>query len=685
MGGGAEPLHKVLRLLLFVLTLMPLTAKAQINTDKVIMVGRNALYYEDYVLSIQYFNQVISSKPWLYEAYFYRGLAKYYLDDYQGGEDDCTAAIDRDPFVSNIYQVRGLCRINLGKYGLAAEDYREALKYDPENQGLWQNLSLCLMEDKRYDEANEEIDHLTTRWPKFAKGYAIKAQVAFLQKDTLRGTALLDTALVIDPYDGEGWSSRAMLSLQKEQYKEGEQQLDKAIHLMPKVSGNYINRALARYNQKNLRGAMADYDMALDLDPNNYLGHFNRALLRAQVGDDNRAIVDFNFVLKQEPDNMIALFNRALLLDKTGDYRGAIRDITRVIKSFPNFWTGYMYRARIRRKIGDTRGAEFDEFKVLKAEMEKRYGGKSNTANRHVRRKSDQDIDNYNQLVVADKPEEEHRYASDYRGRVQDRTVSADLEPLYTLSYYDHKTGVQYYVAYHKTVDELNRKNVLGKRLLIARDGLTLDSLEAQARFASIRKYSQHLNQKPQDAMAHFGRALDYYLVQDFENAILDLNKVVELQPSSTLAYFLRAVVKMKQLEVQRSEATEAKAGNKADAKLKGTTDESVAYGPVLDDLKKVITLSPDFTYAYYDEGEVYSRMHDFGRAIDAYTQAIRLDSHLPEAYYNRGITSVLHGDKEKGLLDLSKAGELGMYKAYSLMRQYGGEAKTDQKSKSRK
>ena len=34
------------------------TAVAQINTDRMMDIGRNALYFEDYVLSIQYFNQV---------------------------------------------------------------------------------------------------------------------------------------------------------------------------------------------------------------------------------------------------------------------------------------------------------------------------------------------------------------------------------------------------------------------------------------------------------------------------------------------------------------------------------------------------------------------------------------------------------------------------------------------------
>ena len=69
--------------------LLPTLLCAQINTERVMTIARNALYFEDYVLSIQYFNQVINAKPYLYEPYFFRGLAKINLDDFQGAEVEC--------------------------------------------------------------------------------------------------------------------------------------------------------------------------------------------------------------------------------------------------------------------------------------------------------------------------------------------------------------------------------------------------------------------------------------------------------------------------------------------------------------------------------------------------------------------------------------------------------------------
>ena len=102
--------------ILLVAISLSITISAQFRTDRLIDIGRSALYYEDYVLSIQYFNQVINVKPYLYEPWFYRAVAKYYLDDYVGAEKDCSEAISLNPYITDIYELRGLCNIRQHKF-----------------------------------------------------------------------------------------------------------------------------------------------------------------------------------------------------------------------------------------------------------------------------------------------------------------------------------------------------------------------------------------------------------------------------------------------------------------------------------------------------------------------------------------------------------------------------------------
>ena len=59
----------------------------------------------------------------------------------------------------------------------------------------------------------------------------------------------------------------------------------------------------------------------------------------------------------------------------------------------------------------------------------------------------------------------------------------------------------------------------------------------------------------------------------------------------------------------------------------------------------------------------------DFEHAIRDYTRAIELDANLAEAYYNRGLAYLANKRQEEAIRDLSKAGELGLYQAYSIIK----------------
>ena len=461
---------------------------------------------------------------------------------------------------------------------------------------------------KDYDRALNEIDTIIGKWSRFAPAYNMRAEVYLNKKDTTEALKALDKSVEIDPYDGGTWQALSVISLSRKQWKDAEKYLDKAIHLQPKRADHYINRALARFNQNNLRGTMADYDTALDLDPNNFLGHYNRGLLRAQVGDDNRAILDFDFVLKLEPDNIMALFNRALLLDNTGDLRGAIRDYSRVIKEFPNFWFGLESRAKCYRRLGMTKEAENDEFRVFKAQLYKSLYGKQPRLNKkQLRKRSDIDLDKYNQLVTADENEMKQEYKNDYRGRVQNRQPDMAFMPMYDLSFDNVRSDVESYMPYDKDVDAFNHKTSGKQQLHIVCRPMIIDEPEVLS------------------------------LLEDIDSA-------------SVLVIWHRAAYRMKENDQKR---------------------DNIVTRSVIADLDKAISLAPSNPYLYYNRGNAYAAGSDFDKAIDDYNRAVELDPKMAEAYYNRGLAKLKLKKTKEAIVDLGKAGEGGLYKAYSVIKKY--------------
>lgn len=659
-------------IMLQVLLSAAIICNAQLNTARVMEIGRNALYFEDYVLSIQYFNQVIDAKPFLHEPYFFRALAKFNLEDYSGAEQDLNAAIEKNPYILRCYQLRGLCRAHQDSLLLAEQDLRSALRFNPQNAEVWQNLGAVAMQQQDWEKAANVLDSLLLFSPRNSRAYLMRTQVALNAKDTVMAQRMVEKAVMYDKYSSEVYGARAVVSSVVGNYESAEEDLDKAIDLMSNNSGNYVNRALVRYYRNNLRGAMEDYDMALYIEPGSFVAHYNRGILRMEVGDDNRAIEDFDWVLDIDPDNTLARFNRALLKDKVGDPEGAVSDYSKVLESYPNFEYAYQCRAAARRKIGDVRGAEADEEWLRKRQLDIYFNGSRSANEEYVadndktRKRSDDNVRNYNKMISSDISDDK-QYTTEYRGRVQNRNVYVELEPIFVLTYYKAGSELGGKGHYFKPLEELNESKP-GMPLLLTNDERALSESEVARHFNDIDSVSSTLAATPADVQSRLERALDYYLVQDLGESMRDLDAAIVLLPDSWVLHFVRAAVRYRLLETEQVNEEKAALGL-----LSKYSDglPSLDFRLVKEDLDRVVELVPHFAHAYFNRANTLAKLSDFKAAIVDYTAAIERDDRFAEAYFNRGLARVYTGNTEEGLADLSKAGELGLFQAYSLIKRF--------------
>ena len=214
----------------------------------------------------------------------------------------------------------------------------------------------------------------------------------------------------------------------------------------------------------------------------------------------------------------------------------------------------------------------------------------------------------------------------------------------------------------------MNSNHTYPENLLITNDESALTEEQSNKHFASIDEQTSAIVENPDNVHKRFARALDFYLVQDLENALADLNEAIKNEPRFFLSYFNRSVVRYKQLEYKKV-AKEYNDGNaKDDKKSMVRTGE---YELVKRDLDKTIELAPDFVYAYYNRGNILASLKDYRAAIVDYNRALELDPSLAEAYYNRGLTHIYLGNNRQGVEDLSKAGELGLYSAYNIIKRF--------------
>jgi tetratricopeptide (TPR) repeat protein len=709
-------LNKICLIWVLAVVGMVVPAQGQINTNRVMATGKNALYFEDYVLAIQYFNQVIRAKPYLAEPYLYRALAKLSLDDYKGAESDFTLCTERNPFLVYAYQYRGAARQSQGNFEGAIADYDKGLEFRPEDRNMLLNKSIAYMQSKKYEEALASLSILLRYQPKFLYAYLTRGAVHIEKGDTVQALNDYNQAISIDKHAAPAYAQRAMLYLQKEDYALAVKDFDQAIHLETKQPGYHINRGLARYYLNDLRGAMADYDMVIRMDANNRIARFNRGLLRSQVGDVFGAVEDFNKVVEQEPDNYMAIYNRAILNEEAQQYPEAVADLDRVAAEYPNFVPAYYFRSEIKRKMGDIRGADTDYWYAYNLEQDlrkQRDAGKIVTGKGtyeaseadetgeeggKTRENSDKDIAKFNRLVVYDKEEEmQSKYRNEIRGRVQDRQVKVDLEPQFVLTYYENMQALDNTTfRSDRMIADYNRLQRLPLQLRIVNHEAALTDGQAAYHFQSIDDHSLTLDRNAEAADAYFGRALDFMVLQDLSESLDDYGHTIELNPDFAPAYFNRAVVRYKLMEISDYREDNSGAGLSYNLETtrgkpslltppggvyRGPTAKenpqqemsnvkrSFEYNLILRDYETVIQLNPDFVYAWFNRANIRCLQKEYRAAIADYNEAIRRNPDFAEAWFNRGLTRLYLGDTSLGIEDLSKAGELGLVDAYSIIK----------------
>jgi tetratricopeptide (TPR) repeat protein len=689
----------LLVLVLGLLSLYPI--QAQINTDHMMTIGRNALYFEDYVLSIQYFNQVIKSKPYLAEPYFFRAVAKLYLEDFSGAEDDCSKALGLNGFMVKAYICRSYARMKLKAFDSAISDCDKGLEFDTQNRSLLYHKGFALVAAKRYIEAEVCLNEMIRRYPTEVDAYMAKGQMNVERGDTLAAIEDFSRTIAVDKYYAPGWGARGWVSLMKDRFSNALADLNEAIRLTPDDPTYYMNRALARYNLNDIRGTMEDFDRSISLDPNSKLSYLNRAIMRTTVGDLNRALEDYDKVLFLDPEDYQAIFNRGLVRKDVGNYKEAIADFTTIITKYPKFTPAYYQRSDVKKRMGDAKGGDKDYFAAWnieeKAKADKISGKKTKkTATDADSTQESFDINKYKRMIAGVSLDtEKDKYQNPMRGRVQDNTTEIELEPLYCLTYYEKSRPgpVRRILDFSKYLIQLSNsgtKELL--KILISNDEQALTTDQADYHFASLDEYSRLISISPDDASLFFARGLDFALVQDLNNAMQDLNRTLALNDKMVLGYFERAILRYRKMNVDyANKVTEEEASvpsaNTLSNKQRTTNLETStktgsftigekAFGTdfelVIRDLDKVILIDPNFIYAYYNRGNIRCLQRDYRNALIDYTNALEINPEFADAWFNRGITQIYLGDREHGLADLRMAGQLGMYKAYNIIKRLG-------------
>ena len=645
-----------------------LSAWAQYDKDVFMFRGRNALSEGHLSEAVSHFNVLAQLDSTDYWTFFYRGIAKYNLGDIRGARADFNTAVRLNPIFTSGYHYRAITSSRFGDYEDALKDLEKAISLRPGSAGLYFTRGVTYFLSQQFEPAVKDFDKYIRQEPRDPSAFLNRGASYLFLGDTLKAVSDYNQAIKIDRFEPEGYIRRGRLLAAQGDYDAAIQDMDKAIELDSTNTLAYFNRAILHSERSHLNEAMADLNTVLRHEPGNALTLYNRSLISAQVGDFPAALSDMDRVININPNNVLAYFNRAGFFLEMGRWEDALADYNKAIELYPDFAKAYMNRAYAELQLGMNRASR-EDYKTGRRKVAeyraKNAAGQAEFAD--TTRK-------YSSLLALDAEFAKHNFDDEM---LQHRDVDINLKPLYKFVLTSEKDRTNYalehryenpllerfYASLPLPVTVTAQGDAIPKPARETLDGVLYGGMEEGPSREFLLALSEIDQKQYNAAQGHYDKAIegegDRYEL--FYKAFYYMNRAV-----------LRAemIDFIASMESNVQTLTMDDKGNTR-ARVREQVISRYDYSEAISDMEQAAAIQPSLPYIQFNLGNLYCLSSQLVNAIECYGKAISLYPYMGDAYFNRGLVLIYLKDKEKGCIDLSRAGELGIGDAYNVISRY--------------
>ena len=603
------------------------------------------------------------------------------------------AAIKRNPFNSKLYIELGLAYWDRNDDPDAFEAFQQAVKVAPASSEAHNWLGVALMKQSDLPRAVAELRKAVALDPKYARAYANLGAALARSGDISEALAVFQKALVLEPNSlpahlnlglalrEKGDMAGALMHLRRVaeaqpgnamvHYELGQTlrqsgdmagavaAFEKSVEINPELREGYYGLGVALKQQsaampkppprpaspaddlfKRAQDAMAKADLsaskalllqALQADEGSADAHNLLGYILGQQGDLASALAHLKRAVQLRPEFSDAHYNFGVALWYSGsqDREKAISELRQSVRLDPAAGASHAFLGMALRENGDLAGARLSLQRAIALLP-------PTTAT-------------YIDLGVV------YLRLGDLDRAIGQ--IEAGLNAPSSIPTPDWDTAIaDLREALNKKQNRADARNLLG--LMLGREGADSSELLAEFREAirlrpdyaeardniglvlaqadddekAIAEFREAIRLRPDyaDAHANLGATL---MPTDVEQAVVELEKAVSLDPSSVKAQF-----------------------NLAEA-----YGSSPSRGPTkqIEQLQKVISIAPTFARAHLSLGKAL--LHD-GKVSDAVTElqeAARLDPQSGEAHYQLGLALARSGKQEEAAAQVQKGREL--------------------------
>lgn len=567
---------------------------------------RNLLEYKEAFVD---FAEAIKIAPGYAYVYHIRGLTYSDLEEYEKAIADLSEAIRLDPGNIYAYCNRGRAYSYIDDYNKAFIDHAKAVQIDPKSEVALRCRGSSYHRIGEYEKALADFDEAIRLNPNYSSAY-LNRGLTFAEMDEFeKAIDDYNRALQLSPSYVWAYNSRGNAYKNLGEYEKAIADFSEAIRLVPKYKWAYVNRGSSYIEMYDFDNAFADFDEAIRLDPNYVSAYINRGNAFAAYGEFDKALTDYARAIQIDSGNSWAYLCRGVTYHNLGEYEKAIADYTEAIRFDPDYAWAYNNRGIVYEGLQQNMFAIQEFSKAIElVGLDSEYAEVYNNRGR-----------------LYDK-------IGEYEKAIADYSYAIRLDPEF-LTYCQNiscYTAVIKHApnaaAYKNRGDYYSEIGDDERALADYIEAFRIDSSMVIQCF-NIQCYTAAISLFPDDAQFYQYRGDLYYLASDREKSLADYIQAIQLDP-----------IMAKQCS------------------------NIWCYAVIAD------IFMPNDVEAFKIRGDAYFQLKDYSRAIEDYSEVVRLDPNNISAFASRGESYYYIKEYSEFVSDFASAMRIARNNSDSLM-----------------
>ena len=361
-------------------------------------------------------------------------------------------------------------------------------------------------------------------------------------------------------------------------------------------------------DENNHKQAEQLFTEAIELNPENTMAWHNRGWAYIEQKKYDKAKADFDKATELEPDSEFSYFGRGRVYTDKKEFRSAIKEYDKVIELNPNYANAWNNRGAAKSWL--------------------------------------------NQMEAA----------------VDDYSKAIELKPNYAKAYENRGKALQALGEDKKAAVDLKRAEKI-YRLYKEGDKIIDEALALEKRGdykAALKLLNQAAEDYPDNQFIFVNRGNIYNNhVRDYERAIADYNKTIEINPKFSWSYLNRGIAygRLKRWEDAIEDYGRAIELDQNYANAYNGRAWSYCqinkFEEALADINKALHLKPNDANFFDTRACAYMGLGRYEEALDDMQKAVKLAPKVSDYYQRRGEIYRLLGEEDKANADFEKAAKL--------------------------